>query len=497
MTAGIKTGYRWIAVLVFAVSMLFYWSTLAPTVMWGDPGKLTNLAYLNYLRLHTANHPLHNLIGHYWGYLPFTDYSFGQNLLSAVFASLTVILLYSVVYHLTRSIFASAVASLSMAVSHTFWWLAVINESYSLAFFFFVLAILAEIIWLQTKKTRWLYLASFSLGMGISDHYILAVMAPAFIIATLIDTPRLILNFKIIGILFSFVMGAGLLVFIYFTQYPPLTLVYMVEPTDIETLSKVLREIIRFPFYIFFQFPVVGFILGIVGVWYTRKMKGSVFFLLLILFLIDYLFSAMYMWQRQPEMMVFGYIVFAIWIGVGAQESLNLLGSLKPNSRFIIANSIVFLILAIPLTTYYTAPGLAKMRGGNILGIRTLPYRDNDRYFLLPDKRNETGARRFAEEVFGKVLPNSIVVADFTPYTVLEYLQLVEKKRPDIKLIYPKPGPTNPIYNGLVEMNINKVPMYLVDIDDYMEQYGIEYLRLKYRFEKVGSIYRVLHKKQD
>jgi hypothetical protein len=53
------------------------------------------------------------------------------------------------------------------------------------------------------------------------------------------------------------------------------------------------------------------------------------------------------------------------------------------------------------------------------------------------------------------------------------------------------------MYKGLVEMNINKAPIYLVDIDDYMEQYGIERLNSQYRFEKTGPIYRVLPKAQD
>ena len=199
------------------------------------------------------------------------------------------------------------------------------------------------------------------------------------------------------------------------------------------------------------------------------------------------------MWERQPEMMVFGYIIFAVWIGLGAYSLLHCLGALNPIYRNVMKGVIVIVIIAAPITTYYSAPVLAKMIGGNILRIRTLPYRDNDRYFLLPDKRNETGARRFGEEVFARALPNSIIVADFTPITVLKYLQTVENKRKDIKLIWPKPGTDNPIYNGLVETNMDKVPIYLVDIDDYKDHYGIKYLSTKYRFEKIGPMYRIKH----
>lgn len=482
-------------IVILLTSFLFYLKTLAPTILWGDPAKLTNLAYFCYLRLYTANHPLHNLIGHYWGRLPFSDYSFGQNLLSAFFASLAVLLLYFVVYRLTGSVFASAVASLSMTVAHTFWWLAVINESYSLAFFFFLLAILAEINWLQTKKTGWLYLASFAVGMGVSDHYVLAVFAPAFVIAALIDNYRIIFEVKkVLGTIFFFILGTGLLFFLYFTQYPPLTLSYMVEPVAIGSLSKMLREIIRFPLYVFYQFPVAGFILGIAGLWYIRKIKASIFSLFLLIFLIDYLFSVMYMWERQPEMMVFSYIVFAVWIGVGAQAFLHMLGSLKPINRFIVAGLLVLLISAIPLAIYYSAPMLAKKMGSNILGIRTLPYRDNDRYFLLPDKSNYFGAYEFGKEVFKVVEPGSIIIADFTPYEVLLYFQTIERIRPDIELSYTWPDHQNPISQGLVEENINKRPIYLVDIDDYPNLYKTEYLKSKYKFVPKGPLYQIQRK---
>ena len=41
------------------------------------------------------------------------------------------------------------------------------------------------------------------------------------------------------------------------------------------------------------------------------------------LFLADMVFSAWYMWERQPEMMVPSYIVFSMWIGMGIKLVLE------------------------------------------------------------------------------------------------------------------------------------------------------------------------------
>jgi len=483
------------AFFIWFLSFGFYCVTLAPAVIWGDPAKLVNFAYLCLLRIDIGNHALHNLIGNLWGRLLFADYAFGQNLLSAVFASLTVFMVFLIVYRLTKSIFSSIVSSLSLAVAHTFWWLAVVNESYALVFFFLVLALLGEIVWFQTKKQGWLYLAAFSIGMGISDHFMLAVLIPAFIIAALIDDPWLILDYKkILFSLSSFILGAGLLLYLYisnYSQYSSITWAYFVDTTYLESMGKIVRELIRYPLYVFYQFPLIGFVLGIIGLWQSFKNKAGICCLLFLAFLVDYLFSAVYMWERQPEMMVFGYIIIAIWIGLGINYLAKKNPPLVSRSGPILLLGIIF----VPIMLYSCAPYFAQKAGGNVLHIRSLPYRNNDEYFLNPNKRGYFGARRYAEEVYRIVEPDSMIIADFTPYAVLQYLQLVEKKRQDVELVYTWPGARNPIGKGIVEQNIRKRPIYLVDIDDYPDLYKTPVLSKKYSFVKTGPIYRLVKKK--
>jgi hypothetical protein len=290
---------------------------------------------------------------------------------------------------------------------------------------------------------------------------------------------------KVLAILASFILGAGLLVYIYFTQFPSLAWGNMVEACDIENLSKMVREMLKYPLYLFYQFPVFGFLLGIIGFWQSRKL----FVLFSALFLINYLFSAVYMWERQPEMMVFGYIVFSIWIGLGLKYLQKKLTARQGVILLVLAG-----IISLPISLYNSAPYIARKLGGNVLGIRSLPYRDNDAYFLNPIKRGYAGARRFGEEVLAQVETKAMVIADFTPYTVLKYLQLVEKKRQDIDLVYTGP-PVYMISREKIERSIAMRAVYAVDIDDYPDHYLVEELADQYIFIKEGLIYRLEKRK--
>ena len=86
---------------------------------------------------------------------------------------------------------------------------------------------------------------------------------------------------------------------------------------------------------------------------------------------------------------------------------------------------------------YATLPYLANRYGIELVKAKTIPYRDNQTYFLNPNKRGYDGARRFGEEALRSAPPNAVVFADYTPFAVLRYLQLVEGLRQDVQLLFP------------------------------------------------------------
>jgi hypothetical protein len=64
-----------------------------------------------------------------------------------------------------------------------------------------------------------------------------------------------------------------------------------------------------------------------------------------------------------------------------------------------------------------------------------IPYRNDYRWFLRPWKAGNTGAEKFANEVFKKLEPDTVVYADNTMVYPLLYAQQVKGKRADIKII--------------------------------------------------------------
>jgi len=161
---------------------------------------------------------------------------------------------------------------------------------------------------------------------------------------------------------------------------------------------------------------------------------------------------------------------------------------LKPKIAKI--STIVFLVF-VPMAFYYSVPTVAKKLNLDLVRARTLPYRDNSRFFLVPDKRNEYGAGRFGREVFQILEPNSIIVCDFTPIAVLRYFQRVEGIRKDVWL---KLVDFKPLELEFVDSHINHRHIYLAD--DLEGDYSIAALKTKYDLVPVGPIIKVKPKKE-
>ncbi|MBI4981007.1 DUF2723 domain-containing protein [Candidatus Woesearchaeota archaeon] len=201
-------------VLCAILSFTVYLLTLAPSVYWGDSGELITVAYTLGIA-HPSGYPTYTLLGHLFTYIPFGSVAWRVNLMSAVFASLAVMLLYFICWKLTKSKIASFTASLIFAFSATFWSQAVIAEVYTLHAFFMALNILILLHWRgeqdagEPKHLRWLYLFSFTYGLSLTNHITSILFAPGFLYFILVKKHEKwfkitwntdVLKLKIIGI---------------------------------------------------------------------------------------------------------------------------------------------------------------------------------------------------------------------------------------------------------------------------------------------------------
>lgn len=492
-------------VLAVFLTFAFYLKTLAPTVTWGDPAKLTNFAYTLHLRVQGPYHALRVLIGWLWGHLPFSDYAYGQNLLSAVFASLSVGIVYFVVLKLTASRLAAVLTALALGVSHTFWWLAVIAESYSLLFFLLATCVYAALKWGESRNDWWLFLLAFAFGLGITNHAIMPLFAPAFVLYFLLEDPRFFFKFRrVVGITLAFLFGLSLLIgtFVYSLRwYTAGQLVHQMTAGSLIPYwggsAKMFKEMVMYLIYLGYQFPGLGLVLGIVGVLVLYRKNRKAFTLLASLFMLDVVFSAGYMYQRQFEILVPSYMVFAFATGMGIAWLWEkfYLSIIKRGVLVAVGLALAGFLILVPVLTYYATPTILRRTGLDPLGARYIPYRDNARYFFLPDKSGYDGAARYGREVLGMLLPDAVILAGFTQGVVLQYLQTFERIRPDVLIVGVEvPGSEGRVALDAVKLHVGRRPIYLTDYCTYPRFFAISELSKKYNFIPQGHIFHLVSK---
>lgn len=491
------------AFLIGLLSFGFYFSTLAPTIMWGDPAKLVLNAYTSHFRIFQGNHLLLGILGHWFGKLPFENYAYSQNLLSAILGAITLSMIYLITVQITKSRFLAIMAPMSLMVSHTFWWESVMMESYTLYALSIVSLIYVSVIWENSREDKWLYLFSFVLGLSFCNNESVLLYLPAFLYLFIFREKRVIFNIKrLLIILIWFVVGLTPWICVaiktreFYASVPIWD--YVLGPVTKagihERSSHALMELlVLFPAYLLYQFPIIGFILGIFGAWRLLRERSSIGVCLLLVFVINLIIAGIYMSERRHNVLIVGYAVFSLWI---AYALYALWEKLKTQNneftkRRVILLLITFFVLILPIIIYYNIPKILEQTNYRIPKIRTLPFRDNYRYFYLPDKSNYYGPETFAKSVFATVERDSVVISDFTPMEVLRYFQVVEQLRPDVRLVGID---VDGLDLGIIENNIDNRPIYLVDIDDYQHLYKLDILKKEYALVPSGPIYKLVKK---
>ncbi len=128
----------------------------------------------------------------------------------------------------------------------------------------------------------------------------------------------------------------------------------------------------------------------------------------------------------------------------------------------------------LTVACYSVIPYLVSSLNIDLIHARTLPYRDNNKFFLNPNKRGYYGDRKFGQEILELSERNSVVFADFTIYTILDYLIKIEHVRPDVTLIYCNEKTNIRKKVDTITREKADTPMYIADNNDYYNLRGIE-----------------------
>ena len=453
------------------------------------------------------SHPLFIILGHLFSYLPFEP-AYSLNLLSAVTASLTVLVVYFVVIEITGSMISAVIGAVSLCVSHAFWLHAVIAEVYDLNAFFLLITSLILLKW-KKKPTNphLLYLAAFLFGLGLCNHLVMAFTSVGFFFLILMTDPRILFKLKVLVItVCSFLVGSSLLIYLYLqkliegrtaSMLIDITTGYHYKRAMLVISHDLFRDISMYFSYLFYQFPAIGFSLIFIGIFdLFRKDRIMAIFLLLIIGVNAFFFLSFGPGVTRTTKYTFyisDYAIFSIIIGYGFFVCLKFL-RIKGYSPKRVFTVCLTLTILLPLLLYNITPYACTLLEIDLLRARTIPFRDNNTFFLNPNKRGYTGAARYAEKAFEAVSSGSIIIADHTPYTVLRYFQEIKGARNDVWVLNSGDNRHNPPQK-LVSKYYGERDIYLAGVEK--SYYKIGRLKDEYDFVPEGVLYKIVRKSTD
>jgi hypothetical protein len=488
---------------VFLCSLAFYIATLAPTVIWGDSAAFANDAVHVQLWVSADSHPLFLLLSHLCLRLPFEP-AYSLNLLCAVIASFAVGVVFSVIHRLTASVPAAIVGAVSLLLSHAFWLHAVITEVYDFNVLFLVLTLWLMLKWQEnTGRSGWLYLAVFVFALGLTNHLVLAIESIGLIYFALAVDWKRVLNIKTLLLsAASFACGFSLILYIAAMRFLSGTAASkMVDVATGREFKKamgtlswgLLRDSLFYLAYLFYQFPFWGFVLGIAGFILLFKRNARIAWAILLLIGLNAVFflsfGAGVQSTTKYTFYISDYALFSILIGCGF---CLLLERFKRRGYTRTAVAILGLLLAVlfPLLTYQWTPKLSKSLNIDLLHAREIAFRDNEEFFLNPNKRNYNGAEIYAKTALSSATLNSVIIADYTPLQVLRYFQNTNKFRADVLLV--SSGAGGKAVPLEVRSNYGKRDIYLAGL--MPGYYRIPPLKNEFDFIASGVLYRVSSK---
>jgi len=441
ISEGKKEQYFFLPLTVL-LAIVGYAVTICPTVYVGDSGELSAAAYFLGVP-HSPGYPLYCLLGWLFARAPIPgDVAFNLNVMSAVFAVGTVLVLYLIIYHFTRTPYLSFSISLAYAFSPIFWSQAVVAEVYSLNTFLTALALYFLCRWIEKRADRWLYMASFTMGLAVTNHQLSLLLLPTGIYMLWLFGKGLkkpVRFWITLGLLYVL----GLLVYLYLpiraAVDPPLNWGDPDNPVDLfstiftpagaQTARGSRLEHFIYALYLWLaQFSpaiVTGGgrylipipIIWAFGIWGIYKGLSTEWRMARVFILFMLLNVAAILLVSRPtgqEMMIVGvyylptFLVFAVFMATGIREWLQqFVLAFGERRRPILLGLLILVLVLIPEYQFYQN--------------RPAVDRSNDYY-----------ARDYGTALLTSCPPKTILLVNWDDIFTLWYLQKVEGIRPDV-----------------------------------------------------------------
>lgn len=474
---------------LFLASLTLHMLTSARTVTFSDSGDFL-MALHTVGNCHGPGYPLYLMTAKLFTLaFPFGSLAFRASLYSGIFASFTSCLIYWIVLKISKSRTGGILAAAAFCFSYTFWYQSVIPETYSLNAFFIALLIVLALRWVKLvsegnrrSADNTLCAFAFCYGLALTNHFTILFLLPAFLLLALqTDWRQALAPRNLLRIAAFFALG--LLPYLYqpaaafrgpaYNYGDPATLTNWLKHMSVYYQRSGLLEypwaMLPRRFWSFFgtlntEFPYAAW-LGAVGFAssFRRRNRRYAFFLLalFLLSLLPVMTYSQYESVLRAHFYYPAYLFFALWMGLGAATVVEVCGRLAGQGK-IVTRNFATSTAALALVALVTVSSFV--------------------HYGYVDKSRYTYARDAAKRMLDSTEPGSIVIAE-TDNLVFPclYLQIVEKSRPDVRVINPisvwapgyhgkdlvlrstpgySPGPGETNYEQIVERNFSDSVVY-------------------------------------
>jgi len=440
----LKTNYKNSAVvgwlLSFALAMLLYWATLAPDLVWQDQGDYQYQAAKLVLNIPgdvVRVHPLFVIAAHYLGKLTPLSYAYSANLVSAFFSAVTVANIFLIVFLLAGRVWPAILGAGVLAFSHSFWFLGVQAQSYSMANAALTGGIIFLIKYLQDGRVVNLLLLGLVFGLGMAAHIMSQIGFAVIMVYLLVLCIQRKLAVKTYGLtVLAWTVGAFLLWVVMAIEYQRsgdfagtvLSAIFGKWSSAVFNLGDLWPLVKNSILFFILNFPTPLVILAFCGIYLSFKnLSKEMSWILIISTILYCLFAIRYDVPNQNNFFLPMYMFVSIYIGLG----FGFVFSRGKKLPVIITAILLFLIPP----SYVAIAKTAKATKFNLGASYTIPYRNEYEYYLLGWQHNQTGPRRLLNEVFAVLPTDSIFLSDTTSYSIFQYAQEVEGLRRDVEII--------------------------------------------------------------
>ena len=453
----------------FVIPGLFYFFTASRTPGWLDAGMIVSNVVNLQLGSWVNFHNLFHLLGFLWLKLfPGENIHFYLVLLAGLFGAVTVHFIFLAGLELTRHPLSAAIGAVTLMVSHSLWWHSTMLEVYTLNTALLAIFLYAVIRYNRTKKRGYLYLSVFFFGLGCSNHVLVGLFIPAFVLlfCILLFRRREISPKHLLITAGCFLLGFQLYLVVFIKDFLNVLGSSTADGgrADLGRAWDALREVLHgatggdfkkymfsrelplslrrfyrfgFVFWLFYNFASPAFFLGFWGFYlYWKKTRYRLTFWFFILGI-----TALAVWSANYfiwDMYAFSlpvYVMFSLPVILALDRLLYSEGRIR---RVFLALSISLLI---PVLLYQGVSGLYRKGGFFKWFYDSYPETewirhtwDPVEYFSKPNKRNYDKVETYVAELLA-VLPqdanllNSDCRAD---YPLRLYYRDIKQIRTDI-----------------------------------------------------------------